>query len=232
MTATVLLSQVGLVSLFPNGHTISSCLLMIAKPSLFCSWVEIYAVLHETFRTESWGPNTLALPWSQVLLFISASDFGVWEGRAVCQGMRRVVLGLSVGIFNHLGHYEAVTALIVFCPWAKFLKVAGSSEFLFTLRTWGSQRVYWWELSILVVWWVSQNCNCFGRAGLLQQDHSAANSWKSVFATKRASRNSHREVWAFPLKPIQRNMEKSLVLFPIDILYRILEYIHWHSAND
>lgn len=178
------------------------------------------------------GKILLLFPEVPKALFISASDFGVWKGRAACRGMRRVVLGLSVGIFNHLGHYEAVTALIAFCPWAKFLKVAGSFEFLFTLTTWGSQRVYWWELSFLVVWWVSQNCNCFGRAGLPQQDHSAANSWKLVFATKRASRNSDREVWAFPLKPIQRNTEKSLILFPVDILYRILEYIHWHSAND
>lgn len=72
-------------------------------------------------------------------LFPSASDSGVWEGRAACQGMRRVVLGLSIRLLNHLGHYETVTALIA------FVREQSSSKYqfqcLFTLMTWVSQSV-------------------------------------------------------------------------------------------
>lgn len=59
------------------------------------------------------GP-IFALPRSYALLFPSASDFGECEGRAACQAMRRLILGLAIGLL-HLGHYKVVTALIVFC---------------------------------------------------------------------------------------------------------------------
>lgn len=44
--------------------------------------------------------------------------FEEWEGSAACQTIRRVIVGLSVGLL-HLGHYKVVTALIDFLCMSK-----------------------------------------------------------------------------------------------------------------
>lgn len=144
------------------------------------------------------------------------------------------VLGPSVGLLNHLGHCEAVTALTAFCVWSKILKVLPRSfQCLYAFMTlvlqslsllMGESWTSWCSQGFDITVVVLQELDFCSRIVLLLSPES------QYFLLKGLLEVLIGRVWVFRMNPIKRNAGEGLILILTDTVHRILQHLHWHSS--